>query len=125
MTLPFRAPIKPVALLPFLDKGAPFASTYLVKLLIWMIPSEAIVCSDSGVTLLQILVKVAWPCFLWGLGTALGELPPYFVARAATQVRHRRCRVQNAKEYGFSTVKPLLCFLLVALFNARRGFHRC
>jgi len=22
------------------------------------------------------------PSFLWGLGTALGELPPYFVSRA-------------------------------------------
>jgi hypothetical protein len=22
--------------------------------------------------------------FLWGLGTALGELPPYFIARAAS-----------------------------------------
>lgn len=23
--------------------------------------------------------------FLWGLGTAIGELPPYFVAKAASQ----------------------------------------
>lgn len=27
--------------------------------------------------------KVRLEAFLWGLGTALGELPPYFMARAA------------------------------------------
>jgi hypothetical protein len=26
---------------------------------------------------------LALECFAWGLGTAIGELPPYFVARAA------------------------------------------
>lgn len=32
---------------------------------------------------LAVAAKVAWPAFLWGVGTALGELPPYFIARAA------------------------------------------
>lgn len=32
---------------------------------------------------LAIMAKVAYPAFVWGVGTALGELPPYFVARAA------------------------------------------
>jgi len=27
---------------------------------------------------------VAPVCFFWGFGTALGELPPYFISRAAT-----------------------------------------
>jgi hypothetical protein len=41
-------------------------------------------CSDGpGVTFWQIVAKVAPESFLWGLGTAIGELPPYFVARAA------------------------------------------
>ncbi|KNC52354.1 transmembrane protein 49, partial [Thecamonas trahens ATCC 50062] len=26
---------------------------------------------------------VAWPCLLWGAGTAIGEIPPYAVSRAA------------------------------------------
>jgi vacuole membrane protein 1 len=30
-------------------------------------------------------VEVFLPAFLWGFGTALGELPPYFVARAASK----------------------------------------
>ena len=29
-------------------------------------------------------MEVFLPAFLWGFGTALGELPPYFVARAAS-----------------------------------------
>jgi hypothetical protein len=36
------------------------------------------------VTLLSILNKIKWEAFSWGLGTAIGELPPYLVARACT-----------------------------------------
>jgi hypothetical protein len=35
------------------------------------------------VTFLDILWHVKYEAFLWGFGTAIGELPPYFVARAA------------------------------------------
>lgn len=34
-------------------------------------------------SLWTIMSKVRLEAFLWGLGTALGELPPYFMARAA------------------------------------------
>lgn len=33
-------------------------------------------------TMWSIAQKVKWEAFFWGFGTALGELPPYFVARA-------------------------------------------
>lgn len=36
-----------------------------------------------SVPLLDILQEVHWEAVLWGVGTALGELPPYFVSRAA------------------------------------------
>ncbi|KAH7297601.1 hypothetical protein KP509_25G003200 [Ceratopteris richardii] len=36
-----------------------------------------------NVPLLDILQEVHWEAVLWGAGTALGELPPYFVSRAA------------------------------------------
>lgn len=29
------------------------------------------------------MAKVRYEAFLWGAGTALGELPPYFMAKAA------------------------------------------
>ncbi|KAI9337481.1 hypothetical protein BDR26DRAFT_863669 [Obelidium mucronatum] len=35
------------------------------------------------VTLLTVFAKVYLVCYFWGFGTAIGELPPYFVARAA------------------------------------------
>lgn len=34
------------------------------------------------VTLFTIIRSVQFQAFMWGAGTALGELPPYFVARA-------------------------------------------
>uniref|UniRef100_A0A914VUJ7 Vacuole membrane protein 1 n=1 Tax=Plectus sambesii TaxID=2011161 RepID=A0A914VUJ7_9BILA len=37
----------------------------------------------TAVTLWAIISKVRLESFMWGAGTALGELPPYFMARAA------------------------------------------
>lgn len=36
-----------------------------------------------SVPLLQLMAAVQLESFLWGIGTAVGELPPYFVSRAA------------------------------------------
>ncbi|EGT36782.1 CBN-EPG-3 protein [Caenorhabditis brenneri] len=48
---------------------------------------ESIQCpttkSNIAVTFWQIVAKVRVESLLWGAGTALGELPPYFMARAA------------------------------------------
>ena len=38
---------------------------------------------EVPMTIWKILSKVRLEAFMWGLGTALGELPPYFMARAA------------------------------------------
>eukprot|EP00300_Choanocystis_sp_HF-7_P006015 c14430_g1_i1.p1 GENE.c14430_g1_i1~~c14430_g1_i1.p1 ORF type:complete len:332 (+),score=53.48 c14430_g1_i1:345-1340(+) len=35
------------------------------------------------VTFWGLFLIVFWPCFLWGSGTAIGEIPPYAIARAA------------------------------------------
>lgn len=39
-----------------------------------------------SVPLLDILQEVHWEAILWGIGTALGELPPYFVSRGAARM---------------------------------------
>ncbi|XP_066144868.1 vacuole membrane protein 1 isoform X1 [Euwallacea fornicatus] len=50
---------------------------------------EEIVCPADGeegiipVTILSIMSKVRLEAMCWGAGTALGELPPYFMARAS------------------------------------------
>lgn len=45
-----------------------------------------IVCPENGspklITIWNIMSKVRLEAFMWGAGTALGELPPYFVGRA-------------------------------------------
>ncbi|GAB6030026.1 Vacuolar membrane protease [Chamberlinius hualienensis] len=52
-------------------------------------PDEIICPEDESsagtlpITLWSIMSKVRLEAFMWGAGTALGELPPYFMARAA------------------------------------------
>ncbi len=47
---------------------------------------DSIVCpeerEEGAMTIWHILSKVRVEAFCWGAGTALGELPPYFMARA-------------------------------------------
>jgi len=43
----------------------------------------------------SVISLVALEAFLWGAGTAIGELPPYFVARAA---KLAGARVQELEE---------------------------
>lgn len=38
---------------------------------------------ENPIGFFDILLAVQLEAFLWGLGTAIGELPPYFMARAA------------------------------------------
>ncbi|KAL1924605.1 uncharacterized protein VTP21DRAFT_4259 [Calcarisporiella thermophila] len=40
--------------------------------------------SPSDFTLLQVYQRVQLEVFFWGVGTAIGELPPYFVAKASS-----------------------------------------
>jgi membrane protein YqaA with SNARE-associated domain len=51
-----------------------------------------IVCPEEPslypVTFWTVMSKVRWESFMWGAGTALGELPPYFMARAARLSGH-------------------------------------
>uniref|UniRef100_A0A8C7X4S0 Vacuole membrane protein 1 n=1 Tax=Oryzias sinensis TaxID=183150 RepID=A0A8C7X4S0_9TELE len=51
---------------------------------------DEIVCPEDGslasnISLLTIMSKVRLEACMWGAGTAIGELPPYFMARAARQ----------------------------------------
>ncbi|XP_062507554.1 vacuole membrane protein 1-like [Corticium candelabrum] len=50
-------------------------------------PEEILCPSDSSsqesLSILTIMSKVRLEAFMWGAGTAIGELPPYFMAKAA------------------------------------------
>jgi len=47
------------------------------------ITGAMVASSMHSATLWNILMKVQFEGFMWGAGTAIGELPPYFVSRAA------------------------------------------
>eukprot|EP00475_Leptophrys_vorax_P015118 TRINITY_DN2146_c0_g1_i1.p1 TRINITY_DN2146_c0_g1~~TRINITY_DN2146_c0_g1_i1.p1 ORF type:complete len:411 (-),score=85.76 TRINITY_DN2146_c0_g1_i1:1127-2236(-) len=46
-------------------------------------PDDPAILTQPGPTFWDVLSKVQLAAFLWGAGTALGELPPYFVALAS------------------------------------------
>ena len=48
-----------------------------------LLPAEGAV-SNSSIDMWDIVRFVRWPTLLFGAGTAIGELPPYFIGRAAT-----------------------------------------
>eukprot|EP01060_Flectonema_neradi_P013036 TRINITY_DN1981_c0_g3_i1.p1 TRINITY_DN1981_c0_g3~~TRINITY_DN1981_c0_g3_i1.p1 ORF type:complete len:506 (+),score=59.74 TRINITY_DN1981_c0_g3_i1:658-2175(+) len=57
---------------------------------------------DTVVPFTARLAAVALPCMLWGAGTAVGEIPPYFVAYKSAGVQGtKKCALQ--KEMGGST----------------------
>lgn len=41
--------------------------------------------SNDSVSFLSILLNLQLEVFMWGLGTAIGELPPYFMAKASAE----------------------------------------
>ena len=43
----------------------------------------------------SIYLKVLIACWVWGTGTAVGELPPYFVARAAALAGKRAAELDE------------------------------
>lgn len=50
----------------------------------------------NEVSFQTILFAVQLEAFLWGLGTALGELPPYFIARHAAEVSDKLKNIENS-----------------------------
>jgi membrane protein YqaA with SNARE-associated domain len=45
--------------------------------------ASGVAASGAAVSFGQVLLKVLLPCMLWGAGTAIGEIPPYAISRAA------------------------------------------
>jgi len=47
-------------------------------------PCVTTISGHATITFFQLYREVILEAFLWGAGTAIGELPPYFIARAAS-----------------------------------------
>jgi len=90
---------------------------------------NALVCPPAGtpkvaVTFLRILLKVLPACFLWGAGTAIGELPPYFVSRAARLSGQKLEELDELEEEdkGIRPVPTLIDRLKLVLFHALQAW---
>ena len=60
---------------------------------------------DGEVTIWMIMAKVRFPAMCWGAGTALGELPPYFMARAA-RLTGKHFVLQSSSESNVANFRP-------------------
>lgn len=74
-------------------KSAPYDTIQLKRVPSWLDrscsefgPPLMISAAGSRVPLTSILPQVQLEAILWGIGTALGELPPYFISRAGSYV---------------------------------------
>lgn len=68
----------------------------------------------------EILTSVQAEAFLWGLGTALGELPPYFVARAASLAGQKSEEVLQLEHEAMESKQGLPLMERAKLFIYRR-----
>ena len=87
--------------------------------------------AGNVITMWTILSKVRLEAFMWGFGTALGELPPYFMARAARlsgtvdlddELKELNELKQRAKENPQSVPLPVRAKLQVERTIERVGF---
>jgi hypothetical protein len=106
--------------------------------------TDPVVNDADSASFWVILLNVQIEAFLWGVGTAIGELPPYFMAKAAAEggktneeIEELRELEQNnstslmdkiktflyqhLKKHGFITV--LLCASVGIFFNIRYPTH--
>jgi membrane protein YqaA with SNARE-associated domain len=89
-------------------------------------PDEALAADPNAAVpgFAQIAQLVIFEAFLWGMGTAIGELPPYFVARAARlteeRLKQRKIDLLDEEEEGNGLVSRLKQFVVNNL--GRLGF---
>jgi hypothetical protein len=73
------------------------------------LPCNSPVTADTqSVSFLSILLNIQLEAFLWGLGTAIGELPPYFMARAAAEAGKINEEVEELKSLEESKPKNFM-----------------
>lgn len=88
-----------------------------------------IICPDEThpgfiPSLWAIMSKVRLESFLWGAGTALGELPPYFMARAARLSGHDPEDAENLEEFEELQKKQELGEKLSSFEKLKLGMER-
>lgn len=70
--------------------------------------STAAMAIASSISFLSIMAKVRLESFMWGAGTAIGELPPYFMARASALSSIESKKVDSDKDEEMIEFEELL-----------------
>lgn len=70
--------------------------------------STAAMAIASSISFLSIMAKVRLESFMWGAGTAIGELPPYFMARASALSSIESKKVDSDKDEEMVEFEELL-----------------
>ncbi|KAI9244649.1 hypothetical protein EDC94DRAFT_437573 [Helicostylum pulchrum] len=73
------------------------------------------------ITVWNIFQKVKWESFAWGAGTAFGELPPYFIARALAETEEKIKEFALMSDDDEPTLKTKLLQSVFAMIQ-RLGF---
>lgn len=60
---------------------------------------------------LDLFLFVLPECFLWGAGTAIGELPPYFISRASALAKKKNNELNDLKKDKNSFVGKIKMFI--------------
>ena len=60
----------------------------------------------GDVSFLNVFLKIALPCIVWGAGTAVGEIPPYWVSRAARLAGKRNQEFEEIMSTASSSSSP-------------------
>ena len=61
--------------------------------------------------------KVFWASFLWGTGTAIGEIPPYWVSRAARLAEEVRGHRRETHDRGTKIIDLSACVCRIMAFQ--------
>ena len=71
----------------------------------------------AEVSVWTIIYAVQLESFLWGLGTALGELPPYFIALAARMANHKPEELEELENEDASIMHKIKMIMARCLKN--------
>lgn len=79
---------------------------------------------DIHLSILDVLFAVQIEAFMWGLGTALGELPPYFIARGAARSGKSNEEIKEIEEAEKQDKVPFIERVKIFIYEhlKRHGF---
>ena len=70
--------------------------------------SNPVKIGEEGVGFFIIFLNVIFEAFLWGAGTAIGELPPYYMAKAAAETGKSSEEIEEIRQIQNSKNKTFI-----------------